>query len=307
MRQLFVLLVATCAVACGSVRSDDSIDANNVTVDAPIDVDAPATDAQMIDAQTIDAQMIDAPTDAPPCPDGDGDTICDVVDVCPGHDDRVDTDGDTVPNGCDLCPGANDRLDTDSDGIPDRCPLSVLLVDGYGSAALAGFLNGWGMTVTVVPPANIIAGYNFAPYDVIAVMYDTQPAAPGAIVAASNAGKGVVVHRGDSLVDDFDMGSAGFWQSDGVTVTNNTHFITRTLPLGPVDVSYMYQSRLDTPSANIRVLASSSTSIPTLAVHSVYRRVLTPYYGHDVGMPWSNEGAVITWRSYIWAAGRAPL
>lgn len=309
MRQLFVLVVMSCAAACGSVRSDDNIDANNVQLDAPVAIDAASVDAMAIDAPTDAATdaAIDAPIDAPPCPDADGDTICDVLDICPGHDDRLDADADTVPNGCDLCPGANDRLDTDSDGIPDRCPMNVLVVDGFGSADLAAFLNGWGMTATVVPAANITAGYDFSSYDVIAVMYDTQPAAPAAIVAASNGGKGLVVHRGDSLVDDFDMGASGYWQSDGFTVTNNTHFITRTLPLGAVDLSYTYQSRLNTPTANMRVLATGNGGVASLAVHAIYRRVVTPYYGHTAEMPWSNEGAVITWRSYVWAAGRAPL
>ncbi|MFT6397469.1 MAG: hypothetical protein ACJAYU_002222 [Bradymonadia bacterium] len=44
--------------------------------------------------------------------DTDSDTICDVDDVCPGGDDRVDTDGDGVPDGCDgpppECSGASD-------------------------------------------------------------------------------------------------------------------------------------------------------------------------------------------------------
>ena len=33
--------------------------------------------------------------------DSDGDNVCDAEDVCPGHDDNVDTDGDSIPDGCD--------------------------------------------------------------------------------------------------------------------------------------------------------------------------------------------------------------
>ncbi|HSK00857.1 MAG TPA: hypothetical protein VK932_06435 [Kofleriaceae bacterium] len=46
-------------------------------------------------------------TDAPPaCVDGDddGDTVCNAVDRCPGHDDRADVDGDGNPDGCDDWP-----------------------------------------------------------------------------------------------------------------------------------------------------------------------------------------------------------
>ena len=33
------------------------------------------------------------------------------------------------------------------------------------------------------------------------------------------------------------------------------------------------------------------------------RKVVTPYYGHTAGMPWNDAGAMLTWRSYIWASG----
>ncbi len=41
-------------------------------------------------------------------PDGDGDSVPDDCDVCPGFDDSIDSDGDGVPDGCDTCPGAGD-------------------------------------------------------------------------------------------------------------------------------------------------------------------------------------------------------
>jgi hypothetical protein len=276
MRQLVIVLVSACAAAaCGSVKSDQA--------DAAAEVDAPDL---VIDATSADATDVDAAVDAAPCPDTDGDTIC---------------------NAMDLCPGADDRLDADTDGIPDRCPTNVLVIDGFGSADLATFLRGWGMTVTVEPAINITAAYNFAPYDVITLMYDSAPAAPAALIAAQSAGKGIVVHRGDAIVDDLGMGASGYWQSDMFVVTNNTHFITQTLALGALDLSYDYQSRLNTPTANARVLATGNGGVPALAVHATVRTVITPYYGHTGGMPWSNAGALITWRSYVWAAGRAPL
>lgn len=49
---------------------------------------------------------IDAPVtpviDAPgPCPDDDGDGVCNATDRCPGSNDTVDHDGDGNPDGCD--------------------------------------------------------------------------------------------------------------------------------------------------------------------------------------------------------------
>ena len=54
------------------------------------------------------------------CADADGDAVCDDLDQCPGHDDRVDQDDDRVPDGCDVCAG-DDTLDDDADGRPDAC------------------------------------------------------------------------------------------------------------------------------------------------------------------------------------------
>ncbi|HOP03712.1 MAG TPA: putative metal-binding motif-containing protein, partial [Tenuifilaceae bacterium] len=53
-------------------------------------------------------------------PDSDGDGVVDFNDVCPGHDDNIDTDDDGIPDGCD------DDMDDDGDGIAnnvDNCPL----------------------------------------------------------------------------------------------------------------------------------------------------------------------------------------
>ena len=39
-----------------------------------------------------------------PCPDADGDSVCDADDICPNADDNADLDGDNIPNACDNCP-----------------------------------------------------------------------------------------------------------------------------------------------------------------------------------------------------------
>lgn len=68
--------------------------------------DAPPTDAK--GAVTPDA-----------CGDDDGDTVCNVADKCPGHNDAVDADTDTVADGCDRCPGVDDRPDLNANQMPD--------------------------------------------------------------------------------------------------------------------------------------------------------------------------------------------
>ena len=60
-----------------------------------------------------------------PCPDVDGDTICDAVDNCKfkKNTDQADADGDGVGDVCDNCINvANpNQADTDGDGIGDAC------------------------------------------------------------------------------------------------------------------------------------------------------------------------------------------
>ncbi|TRO66453.1 thrombospondin type 3 repeat-containing protein [Christiangramia sabulilitoris] len=76
-------------------------------------------------------------TEACNCPDGDGDTVCDAEDICPGGNDLADADNDGTPDFCDNCPNDINKTepgicgcgiaDTDSDGdnVPDcndNCP-----------------------------------------------------------------------------------------------------------------------------------------------------------------------------------------
>ncbi len=58
------------------------------------------------------------------CSDDDDDTVCDLDDVCPGFDDKLDADLDTIPDDCDACPADPDD-DGDTDGWcadMDNCP-----------------------------------------------------------------------------------------------------------------------------------------------------------------------------------------
>jgi len=56
------------------------------------------------------------PPPPPPPSDSDGDGISDENDICPGHDDNIDTDNDGIPDGCDDTPeGDNDPPDDPPD------------------------------------------------------------------------------------------------------------------------------------------------------------------------------------------------
>jgi hypothetical protein len=63
--------------------------------------------------------------DVAPCPDGDGDGVCDDADNCPTtpNADQTDTDGDGFGDACDNCPTTanQNQLDTDGDGFGDAC------------------------------------------------------------------------------------------------------------------------------------------------------------------------------------------
>jgi len=61
----------------------------------------------------------------PPDEDSDNDGICDDLDKCPGHNDKLNADGDGVPDGCDKCPGHDDSLDLDEDGVPNGCDICL--------------------------------------------------------------------------------------------------------------------------------------------------------------------------------------
>ena len=61
--------------------------------------------------------------------DDDGDGVADACDLCPGFDDAEDADGDGTPDGCDACPGEDDALDEDGDAVPDGCDVCAFFDD----------------------------------------------------------------------------------------------------------------------------------------------------------------------------------
>lgn len=103
--------------------------------------------------------------------DTDGDGVCNMLDICEGHDDSIDTDGDGIPDGCDDCDNftvgnpcddgdictINDTLDqdcncvgiledTDGDSICDfydQCPGENDLIDSDGDMVPDGCESCW--------------------------------------------------------------------------------------------------------------------------------------------------------------------
>jgi len=255
--------------------------------------------------------------------DGDNDGVPDDCDTCAAGDDASDGDEDTVPDACDICPGGDDLVDINNDGVPDacesdclgldsngdgiadNCPLSVLIADGYGAEDLRDHLVSWGFTAKIIHGNQMHGSYNYGPYDVVAFMYNSPLDSPSHLLAENIAGNvGIVFHRADDLVDNFGMGSAGFYQAGTFNLGDNAHFVSQVFPVGQMPLDYTYKSRLSNPTPDVRVLGSIEEA--SLAVHKTYRRMVTPYYGHSSGMPWNNDAAVLTWRSYVWAAGIGP-
>ncbi len=103
-------------------------DGGNTTADGSLS-DGGTADSSADDGSTPDGSLGDGGSDdggsgdGGTCPDSDSDTVCDSMDICPGHDDLVDNDSDGVPNGCDVCAANDDNDDADSDGVPDGCDI----------------------------------------------------------------------------------------------------------------------------------------------------------------------------------------
>lgn len=196
-----------------------------------------------------------------------------------------------------------DMSDEDGDGIPNTCEVSVLVVEGFGADRLETFLVGWGFSVVRVDGAALVAAYDYSPYDVVALLHESSVADVAGFVAANETpgGPGIVVHRSDSLLPQLGLGDSGSFQSGDSNVGSNTHYVTAFLPLGPLDLGYTFKSetRMPIPGTTTPLIGSPA---PSLVVHNAQRRLTTPYYGHEDGMPWTAEGAQVTWRSYTWAA-----
>lgn len=96
--------------------------ASSVTVSLEDGYDGNASNTMSIDLSTVASCGSSGP-----CPDDDGDGVCNSADVCPGFDDNVDSDGDGVPDGCDT--------GGDCTAATDNFPTNPLTHSGSGSAS----------------------------------------------------------------------------------------------------------------------------------------------------------------------------
>ncbi len=242
------------------------------------------------------------------CTDGTAVTVGQPDDTCTVADNGDGTSTITCDDGTsvvvrqanDPCP---DMTDSNGDGIPDLCPMDVLLVSGFGQAEIRAILEGFGFTVTVVDGSTLGSSFDYSPYDVVAITLSAFIDDVPRIVSENAAGRlGVVLHRADTHVDDFDIGAGATFQTGSFAIADAGHYITSGYAVGALDLSFTNTSLVMTPTASARVLGTSTG--PSLVVHRTHRRVVTPYYGNNVGFPASTDAAVLLWRSYIWAAGR---
>lgn len=102
----------------------------NVNIAAALSVTVSLTDGydgNSSNTMSVDLSTVTSCGAGGPCPDADGDGVCDASDICPGFDDNVDTDGDGIPDGCDT--------GGDCTTATDNFPTNPLTHSGTGSAS----------------------------------------------------------------------------------------------------------------------------------------------------------------------------
>ena len=162
-----------------------------------------------------------------------------------------------------------------------------------------------GHSVTQDVAANLNSSYDYSSYDVVVFGYNTPlPNDLQHLLDENIAGNiGVLIGRGDAIVDDFDLAASAFWTAGTFTVTDNSHAMTSSYTQNEtIDLSFDYGSGLIDVTANTTTLATLN-SLPSLVIHNIYKRIVMPYYGHGSGMPWSAEAEVVMNNSITWAAG----
>ncbi|CAN5521677.1 hypothetical protein BH10BAC1_BH10BAC1_13540 [soil metagenome] len=181
---------------------------------------------------------------------------------------------------------------------------NLLIVDGYGSTDTQTELATLGHTSTIVNATLLVPSYDFTPYDAILFMYDSPkpPAMLSIINLNISCQLGIVILRGGNVIDTVGLGAASFYSSTDFTIQNNTHWITSVFPLGMLDLGFMYKSNVTTSSPNTTSLGSVEVANGSLVVHDTYKRVVSPYYGHPVGMPGTADASLLLDRIICWAA-----
>ena len=182
---------------------------------------------------------------------------------------------------------------------------NLLLVSGGLEGDIETELEAMGHTVTIVPAASLTDAYDYSPYDAIIFSFNAaEPPGMATIIAENEAcNLGIIQMRCPDVITTTGLGNDVWYSSTDFTITNNSHWITEPFALGVLDLSFTYKSNITVPaSSGVTVLGTVEASgNGSLVVHDTYKRVMSPYYGHYVEMPWSAEAEVLMDRIIAWA------
>lgn len=181
---------------------------------------------------------------------------------------------------------------------------NLLIVDGYGSSDVKTELETLGHTATIENATNLTVSYNYSNYNTIIFMFNSaEPSGISEILSLNSSNQlGIVLLRGENLINSCDMGSSVTWSNTDFTIEDNSHFITQPFSLGTLDLGFTYKSNLTSINSGNTILGSVSTGNGSLVVNNTYRRVICPYYGHPDGMPWSSDAGILLDRIIAWTS-----
>jgi hypothetical protein len=181
---------------------------------------------------------------------------------------------------------------------------NLLIANGSLSSYAQTELTAMGHSVTIDNPANMILGYDYSPYDAIIFMYDSSlpPGISEILTLNESCELGMIFFRGQDIISPAGMGTSITWDGGNFTIEDNSHYITQPFSIGILDLNFTYKSNLTVGgAANTTVLGSVAGGNGSLVVHDLYKRVISPYYGHYDGMPWNSDAEILMDRIIAWA------
>lgn len=242
--------------------------------------------------------------------------------VCNQLDDDCDGQIDEgLTNSCGVCAPEPEGLGQPCDGgcgiylcdetgtsvVCDRtgCIVNILLVRGHPTLTenAKNALEQLWHNVTVIDGNQLDEDFSYSPYEVVIFTLYSEIADPQKLIAENERGNiGIAFFRGDNLAEEFAIAESFYYQNGNFTIANNTHTITEIFPIGNLELSFEYKTEVINIHPGNIILGNSPS--PSLVVNSTYRRVVSPYYGHWEGMPWSENARILVDRIVRWAAGR---
>lgn len=184
---------------------------------------------------------------------------------------------------------------------------NLLIADGTLSPDAQAVLTAMGHTVTIDNPSNMILGYDYSPYDAIIFMYDSSlpPGFSEILTLNESCDLGIILFRSQDIIVPAGMGTSITWDPGDFTIEDNSHYITQPFSLGILDLDFTFKTNLTAGGApNTTVLGSVAGGNGSLVVHDLYKRVISPYYGHSDGMPWNADAELLMDRIIAWAVNQ---